>query len=58
MSGDIPAVSDGARRLAQGIAGQFYAEDVEAHFANMQAYAEPEVFGDEWTVAPPPGARP
>ncbi|ANY16585.1 NAD(P)-binding domain-containing protein [Bordetella pseudohinzii] len=58
VSGDIPAVSDGARRLAQGIAGQFYAEDVEAHFANMQAYAEPEVFGDEWTVAPPPGARP
>ncbi|QDJ52686.1 NAD(P)-binding domain-containing protein [Bordetella hinzii] len=57
VSGDIPAVSDGARRLAQGIAGQFYAEDVEQHFANMQAYAEPEVFGDEWTVAPPPGAR-
>ncbi|AHV92904.1 FAD-dependent oxidoreductase [Bordetella holmesii] len=57
VSGDIPAVSEGARRLAQGIAGQFYAEDVEHHFANMLAYAEPEVFGDEWTAAPPPGAR-
>ncbi|CAJ49176.1 NAD(P)-binding domain-containing protein [Bordetella avium] len=57
VSGDIPAVSEGARRLAQGIAGMLYAEDVAQHFETMQAYAEPEVFGDEWTVAPPPGER-
>lgn len=51
MSGDIPAISDGARRLASGIAGLLYAEDVEQHFAALQAYAEPELLGDEWTPA-------
>lgn len=51
VSGDIPAISDGARRLAQGLASLFYREDIEQHFANLQAYAEPELVGDEWTVA-------
>jgi cation diffusion facilitator CzcD-associated flavoprotein CzcO len=54
VSGDIPAISDGAKRLAQGIAGLFYAEDIETHYATMLAFSEPEVFGDEWTPAPPP----
>ncbi|WER47582.1 NAD(P)/FAD-dependent oxidoreductase [Cupriavidus sp. WKF15] len=54
VSGDIPAISDGARRLGQGIAGLLYQEDVELHYAALQAYAEPEVFGDEWVPAPPP----
>ena len=56
VSGDIPAISDGATRLAQGIAGLFYDEDIDIHYARMQAFAEPEVFGDEWTPAGPPGA--
>lgn len=54
VSGDIPAVSEGAKRLAQGLASTFYREDVKHHYANMEAYAEPEVYGDEWTPAPPP----
>ena len=33
-----------------------YAEDIEYHFARMQAYAEPEIFGDEWTAEPLPSA--
>ena len=56
VSGDIPAISDGATRLAQGMAGLFYDEDIDIHYARMQAFAEPEVFGDEWTPAGPPGA--
>lgn len=56
VSGDIPAVSEGAKRLAQGLAGTFYREDVAHHYANMEAYEEPEVYGDEWTPAPPPPA--
>jgi FAD-dependent urate hydroxylase len=56
LSGDIPAVSDGAKRIAQGLAATFYREDVELHYANMAAFAEPEVDGDEWTPAPPPPA--
>lgn len=55
ITGDIPAISEGAVRLAQSLAGLLYAEDVEAHFARMQAYAEPEVFGDEWVASPLPG---
>ncbi|WP_398495424.1 FAD-dependent oxidoreductase [Variovorax sp.] len=58
VSGDIPAISDGAKRLAAGIAGLFYREDFERHFANIEAYAEPELYGDEWTPAPPPDRRP
>ena len=54
VSGDIPAISDGATRLAQGIASLFYREDIETHYARLQAYAEPEVFGDEWVAADPP----
>jgi cation diffusion facilitator CzcD-associated flavoprotein CzcO len=57
ISGDIPAISEGANRLAQGIAGLFYREDVETHYANMEAFSEPEVFGDEWTPAPAPQAE-
>jgi cation diffusion facilitator CzcD-associated flavoprotein CzcO len=56
VSGDIPAISDGAKRLAQGIASRFYVEDIEHHFAHVQAYAEPEIFGDEWVPAAPPGS--
>ncbi|MGO4328030.1 NAD(P)-binding domain-containing protein [Cupriavidus sp. 2TAF22] len=57
VSGDIPAISDGARRLGQGIAALLYQEDVETHYANLEAFAEPEVFGDEWVAADPPPAR-
>jgi len=57
VSGDIPAISDGAKRLAEGMASLFYCEDIATHYANMQAYAEPELFGHEWTPAPPPEPR-
>ena len=51
VSGDIPAISDGARRLSSGIAGLFYREDFEDHFARLLAYDEPELLGDEWVPA-------
>jgi len=51
VSGDIPAISEGARRLAGGIAGLFYREDFEQQFAQVLAYDEPELFGDEWVPA-------
>lgn len=54
ITGDIPAISDGALRLATSLAGLLYAEDVEHHFDRMQAFAEPEVFGDEWVASPLP----
>ena len=51
ISGDIPAISDGARQLASGLAGLLYREDVAQHYVHLQAYAEPELLGDEWTPA-------
>ncbi len=56
ITGDIPAISEGAMQLASGLAGLLYAEDVARHFARMQAFAEPEVFGDEWVASPLPAA--
>jgi len=50
-TGDIPQISDGAQRLARGLAARLLAEDIEAHYAAMDRYAEPELFGDEWTPA-------
>lgn len=51
VSGDIPQVSDGAQRLARGLAGQLLVEDAPLHFEAMRRYAEPELLGDEWTPA-------
>jgi cation diffusion facilitator CzcD-associated flavoprotein CzcO len=50
VSGDIPAISDGARRLAQGIVSFFYREDIEYQYAQLLAYSEPELLGDEWVA--------
>ncbi len=58
ITGDIPAISDGAQQLATALAGLLYAEDVDEHFRRMQAYAEPEVYGDEWTASPLPAFNP
>lgn len=53
VSGDIPAVSAGADRLVSGIAASLFAEDVDTHYANLQAFKTPELFGDEWADATP-----
>ncbi|KQO83315.1 NAD(P)/FAD-dependent oxidoreductase [Rhizobium sp. Leaf262] len=49
LSGDIPAVSDGGRRLARGIARSLFVADRQTHFDNLVAYETPELLGDEWT---------
>ncbi len=48
LSGDIPAVSDGAKRLARGLARSLFVEDRELHFAALQAFDRAELMGDEW----------
>lgn len=53
LSGDIPAISAGADRLMRGIAASLFAEDVETHYAGLQAYDVPELRGDEWDDATP-----
>jgi cation diffusion facilitator CzcD-associated flavoprotein CzcO len=49
ISGDIPGISQGAAWLVREIAATFYQEDIEAHWRALQAYAKPELQGDEWT---------
>ena len=58
ITGDIPAISEGAQQLAGTLAGLLYAEDIEHHYERLEAYAEPEILGDEWVAEPlpPPAA--
>ena len=56
ITGDIPAISEGAQQLAGMLAGLLYAEDIEHHYARLEAYAEPEILGDEWVAEPLPPA--
>jgi FAD-dependent urate hydroxylase len=51
LTGDIPAVSAGAQRLARGIARRLFVADREHHYAQLRAYAVPELLGDEWERA-------
>ncbi len=48
LSNDIPAVSEGAQRLAEAIARALFVEDRETHWQRLLAYDEPELLGDEW----------
>ncbi|MDB5893265.1 MAG: FAD-dependent oxidoreductase [Rhodoferax sp.] len=58
VAGDIPQISDGARRLAQGLAGALFTEDAAQHYAAMESYAEPELDGREWVPAAFPAYPP
>ena len=41
-------------QLADRLTGLLYAEDIEFHFARMEAFDEPEILGDEWVAEPLP----
>lgn len=51
ISGDIPPISDGARRLANRVVSLLYCEDFEEHFRALERYRVPELLGDEWVPA-------
>jgi len=48
LTGDIPAISAGAQRLAQGICTRLLAADIAVHAARHAAFDEQEIAGDEW----------
>ncbi len=52
VSGDIPGISEGAAWLSRAVAAKLYAEDIDAHWEDMQAYDTPELKGDEWEATP------
>ena len=47
ISGDIPAISIGAERVAQGVAGALFAEDYELTWWRLNGWSTPELRGDE-----------
>ncbi len=51
VAGDIPAISDGAQRLARSIASLLFDADCERHYAALEAFAKAELVGDEWADA-------
>ena len=50
ISGDIPAISIGAERVAQGIAGALFAEDYAHTWRRLNGWSNPELRGDEFTL--------
>lgn len=51
LAGDIPAISVGAERIAQGIASRFFTEDYERNWRKFVAFNTPELVGDEYEPA-------
>lgn len=51
LTGDIPAISDGAERLAQGLSRRLFVADHDVHYRHLEAYDVPELQGDEWADA-------
>ncbi len=48
VTGDVPAISVGAQRLARAVCARLLAADVAEHAARHAAFDEPEISGDEW----------
>jgi cation diffusion facilitator CzcD-associated flavoprotein CzcO len=51
VSGDIPAISTGAERVANGVASALFSEDYQHTWARMQAWTNPELRGDEYVLS-------
>lgn len=51
VSGDIPAISEGALWLARGVSARLFIRDIDHHWEALLAYEKPELDGSEWTDA-------
>jgi hypothetical protein len=51
LTGDIPAISVGADRIAQGIASALWGEDFVRNWEKFLAFDTPELRGDEFSPA-------
>ncbi|TPW29117.1 NAD(P)/FAD-dependent oxidoreductase [Martelella alba] len=51
VSGDIPAISEGATWLAKGLAASFFAKDLDQYWQELLVYEKPELDGSEWCDA-------
>jgi FAD-dependent urate hydroxylase len=48
VTGLVPGVSIGAKRLAEALASSLYNEDREILYQRILDFDDPEVLGDEW----------
>lgn len=51
VTGDIPAISVGAERVAEGICSALFAADFDEQYRRLVAFDTPELLGDEWREA-------
>jgi cation diffusion facilitator CzcD-associated flavoprotein CzcO len=51
ISGDIPGISIGAERVAQGVAAALFAEDYARTWTRLNDWSNPELRGDEYELA-------
>lgn len=56
VSGDIPAVSDGANRLADAIAAAEFRDELEFHRTSLEAFDDPELSLEDVARLRPPAA--
>ena len=52
IASDVPGISAGAERLAHRMAAGFFAEDIAAIRARLEAFAEPELQDTPFFVPP------
>ena len=50
ISGDIPAISIGAERVANGVASALFVEDHDRTWRRMTGWSNPELRGDEYVL--------
>lgn len=48
VTGDVPAISVGAQRLARAVCARLLAADIAEHAARHAGFDEPEISGEEW----------
>jgi len=52
LANDIPAVSEGANRLATAVVQAMFVDEIDYHWQQLTAYDDPELRGDEWPAHP------
>jgi FAD-dependent urate hydroxylase len=57
ITGDIPAISIGAQRVADGVATALFAEDYDRTWRRLSTWDNPELRGDEYVLDETPSLR-
>jgi cation diffusion facilitator CzcD-associated flavoprotein CzcO len=50
ITGDVPGISVGAERVAEGVAGALFAEEFDNTFRRLQNWDDPEVYEDDYVL--------